>query len=637
VSAFQALQLATQAIFVLIAIVVTRDAMRQPRRTTSDIALLFGAVALLVGVGWVDEALGSTAGRLTNAFSSSLILSLPYLLVRLVADFTAVPERLPAPAAGGLAVAVIALFALPTPYPGVVALFFVLYFVGLITYVAVAFNRVAGRAGGVTRRRMRAVSTGCLTLGLFVFLVPIEALSRAAPWLASFWTLLAQLCALAAGLGFFLGFAPPGWLRRSWQEPEVRAFLGRAASLPRLPDTQTIIQALERGAANSLGVAEANIGLWDGDAGVLCYGSGDHRTETAPDQFVGGQAFVSQHPVFVVNAAHDDPANAAIYRQAKVRSVLAAPITVGETRLGVLVVSAPHEPIFANDDLDLVALLADQAAVLLESRMLIDQAARVRAREEATRLKDDFLSAAAHDLKTPLTGIVAQAQLLERRALRNPGAPADPAGVQRIVTEAQRLKRLVLDLLDVARVEQGKLVGQRERLDLAAVTREACARHTTDLHRYVFDAPDKLEGYYDGTRMMQLLDNLLENAAKYSPSGGEVQVRLRQDGASARLTITDPGIGIPASDLPYLFDRFHRGSNVDDRAFVGLGLGLFICRGIVEQHGGSIWATSAGANQGSTFQVAVPIGAPTPDTSRPEPPDDLAAQGMLDVAVKQAP
>ncbi|MGH2411008.1 MAG: sensor histidine kinase, partial [Chloroflexota bacterium] len=263
-------------------------------------------------------------------------------------------------------------------------------------------------------------------------------------------------------------------------------------------------------------------------------------------------------------------------------------------------------PIFAEDDLLLLSLLATQAAVILESRALIDEAARVKALEETTRLKDDFLSAAAHDLKTPLTTIVAQAQLLERRARRNPMEPASLEGIESLVTESQRLKRLVLELLDVARVEQGRLVNYREPLDLVEMAREVCGRQATALHQYILDAPDRLMGNYDGPRIVQLIDNLLENAAKYSPAGGVVRVRLWQDGASARLTVADSGIGIPPEDLAHLFDRFHRGSNVDDRQFAGMGLGLFICRGIVEQHGGSIWASSPGAGQGSTFHVVLP-------------------------------
>ena len=138
--------------------------------------------------------------------------------------------------------------------------------------------------------------------------------------------------------------------------------------------------------------------------------------------------------------------------------MLAAPITVGDRRLGVLSVYARGAPIFADEDLALVQLLADQAAVVLESRALIDEAARVRAREEVARLKEDFLSAAAHDLKTPLTTLVAQAQLLERRATRHPEAPADLTSIQRMVAETNRLRTLVLELLDAARTEQGRLV-----------------------------------------------------------------------------------------------------------------------------------------------------------------------------------
>lgn len=513
----------------------------------------------------------------------------------------------------------------------------VVYFVALMGYVAAAFIRAARRSGGVTRRRMRAVSAGCLALGAFILLVPIAGISAGAPWLVSFWTLLEQLCALAAGLAFLLGFAPPGWLRRTWQEPELRAFLGRAASLPRLPDTAAIIEALERSTAAALGVVDATIGLWDGEAGVLRSGSGDRRTDAPPDQFAGGRAFISQRPVFVAGAALTGPAKAGPSRRASDGSALAAPITAGETRLGVLVAHAPHAPIFAEDDLGLLALLAGQAAVILESRALIDQAARMQAREEAARLKDDFLSAAAHDLKTPLTALVAQTQLLERRAQRNPAEPADLASIKAMVGETQRLKRLVLELLDVARAEQGTLVGRRERVDLAALARDACALHATDLHRYTLDAPDRLEGYYDSMRIVQLLDNLLENAAKYSPSGGEVQVRLWLDGDSARLAVKDPGIGIPPSDLPHLFERFHRGSNVDDRRFAGLGLGLHICRGIVEQHGGSIWATSSGSGRGSTFHVALPTGAPIAAPFLAEPPAVAPAVDAPQLALEQAP
>jgi signal transduction histidine kinase len=275
------------------------------------------------------------------------------------------------------------------------------------------------------------------------------------------------------------------------------------------------------------------------------------------------------------------------------------------------VVYAARAPIFADEDLALVQLLADQAAVILESRALIDEATRVQAREEAARLKDDFLSAAAHDLKTPLTTLVAQAQLLQRRATLRPELPADGEGIGRIVRESQRLRALVLELLDASRVDQGKLVGPREPLDVVTLAREVCERQASDRHQCILDADAPVVGDYDATRIMQLVENLVENAIKYSPMGGEVCVRVWREGDEARLSVSDQGIGIPAADLPHIFERYHRGANVDDRRFAGMGLGLFICRGIAEQHGGRIWATSV-PGQGSSFHVALPVTAGIP-------------------------
>jgi signal transduction histidine kinase len=615
-SAYQLLQLISQLLFVLVAVGVALQTIRRPLKANVDTVILFAVVALLVAIGWVHQVTGVKAGRWEGAVSSSLLMAIPYMLVRLVDDFTSPRRAIPRTAAVGLAASIVSLFVFPLPYPGILVLLLVLYFVGFTTYVAVAFTKAARVASGVTRRRMNAVAAGSLFLGAAILLAGISA---ATPGLAKTEGIIISLFALLSGLFFFLGFAPPVWLRRAWQEPEVRGFLARAASLPRMPDLEGIVQELERGAASSLGVAQASIGLWNAELGAMRYRSNQGSLDFGADQMLGGRAFISQQPIFSDNAERDDPEHAEAYRRAGARAILAAPITSEGNRLGVLVVYAAHAPIFADDDLALVSLLANQAAVILESRTLIDEAARVKALEETARLKDDFLSAAAHDLKTPLTTIVAQAQLLERRAKRHPMEPASLDGIESLVKESQRLKRLVLELLDVARVEQGRLVNYREPLDLVELAREVCGRHSTALHQYSLDASGRLVGNYDGTRITQLIDNLLENAAKYSPAGGLVRVRLWQDGASARLTVTDSGIGIPPDDLAHLFDRFHRGSNVDDRRFAGMGLGLFICRGIVEQHGGSIWGSSAGVGQGSTFHVVLPAMGSLSLAARPVP------------------
>ena len=221
-------------------------------------------------------------------------------------------------------------------------------------------------------------------------------------------------------------------------------------------------------------------------------------------------------------------------------------------------------------------------------------------------MKEDFLSAAAHDLKTPLTTVVAQAQFLERKAQRDPSAPVDVQGLQRIVREGQRLSALVTDLLDAARLEQGRLVSEREPVDLGALVGEVVKRQHPGRHATELDVRGVVVGTVDRRRIEQLVENLIENAKKYSPEPTPVNVRVWQTNGEAHISVRDHGIGIPPGDLPRIFERFSRASNVDDRKFHGMGLGLYICRGIVEEHGGRIWAESE-LGKGSTFHVALPL------------------------------
>jgi signal transduction histidine kinase len=216
------------------------------------------------------------------------------------------------------------------------------------------------------------------------------------------------------------------------------------------------------------------------------------------------------------------------------------------------------------------------------------------------------VSAAAHDLKTPLTTVVAQAEFLERKALRDPGAPTDVPGLQRIVREGKRLAGLVTDLLDASRLEQGKLLTEREPVDVGALVSEVIAHHQQDVHATDVDIRGVVVGVYDRRRLEQLVENLVENAKKYSPEATPIDVAVWHQDGEARISVRDRGIGIPSADLPRIFERFSRASNVDDRKFHGMGLGLYICRGIVEEHGGRIWAESE-IGKGSTFHVALPL------------------------------
>jgi len=587
---------------VLIFINVALRMVGQPTRAHADMTLFFAAITFIIVVARLATLVPVSPPWLTTV-EIGVLMALPYILMRLVDDFTNVRTWVKRAAELGLAAGIIATYATAPTLPAPVLLYVVVYFFVVAIFCAIAFIRTARRSRGVTRRRMEAISLGSILLGTDILIAGVTGVAR--PEDRAILQALGQLLGLGSGVAYYLGFAPPLILRRAWQEPELRAFLARAASLPRLPTTLDIVRELERGAANSTGTT-ARIGLWQEDASKLRFWEEDDTTvDVEPGMHFAGRAFELQRAIFSTNPIRDNPDGAANYRLRDVGAVLAAPITAGERRLGVLTFSAQRAPIFAVSDIELAGLLADQAAVVLESRALIDHATRVRAREEATRLKEDFLSAAAHDLKTPLTTVVAQAEFLERRATREPNAPADLAGIRRVVRESKRLAGLVGDLLDATRLEQGRLVGEREPVDIATLAQEVCGRDGGDETCQV-EASAPVVGVYDRRRIEQLLQNLIENAKKYSPEQTPINIKVWQEDGEAHVDVADSGIGIPAADLPRIFERFSRASNVDDRRFHGMGLGLFICRGIVEEHGGRIWVESE-VGKGSTFHVALPI------------------------------
>ena len=488
--------------------------------------LFFGALTFVILASRVTALSGTTAPPWLVAIEVAVLMVMPYVLLRLVDDFTHVRSLIKRTAEIGLVAGIVATFASLPTLPTAVTLYVVLYFFVVSMNCAIAFIRAARRARGVTRRRMEAISLGSILLGtdlLVAGLTPLLAGDDRAILQA-----LGQLLGLGSAVAYYLGFAPPPILRRAWQEPELRRFLARAASLPRLPTTLDIVRELERGAATSTGTA-ARINLWQDDTSKLRFWEDDGTVvDLEPGTHFSGRAFELQRPIFSTNPIRDDPDGAADYRARNIGAVLATPITAGERRLGVLSFSAARSPIFAVSDIELAGLLADQAAVVLESRALIDHATRVRAREEATRLKEDFLSAAAHDLKTPLTTVVAQAEFLERRAVREPSAPADLDGIQRVVRESKRLAGLVGDLLDATRLEQGGLVGEREPVDLATLAQEICAHDTPDRGICLVDAGEPVVGAYDRRRVEQLLQTLVENAKKYSPDRTPIKIRVWQ-------------------------------------------------------------------------------------------------------------
>jgi signal transduction histidine kinase len=243
--------------------------------------------------------------------------------------------------------------------------------------------------------------------------------------------------------------------------------------------------------------------------------------------------------------------------------------------------------------------------------------------EEASRLREEFISMAAHELKTPVTSLRATAQLLLRRLDREgfPSAEELARRMTLIDQQSDKLTRLVSQMLDLTRLEGGRLPLAVEEIDLAALVRDIVESEQlkTSQHDIVLKAPDRLMTWLDPLRIDQALTNLIDNAIKYSPEGGEITVELGQPKAEAiELAVTDHGMGIAPEHRAHIFERFYRAH--DNRHLAGIGLGLYITHQIVELHGGEIRAEFPAAG-GTRFVLHLPVTqeaagrAPTPARS----------------------
>jgi signal transduction histidine kinase len=250
-----------------------------------------------------------------------------------------------------------------------------------------------------------------------------------------------------------------------------------------------------------------------------------------------------------------------------------------------------------------------------------DAQEHVQQLHELDRLKSRFLSMASHELKTPLTSISGLAQVLQRRMVRrlDQGVPTAQewgdetrAHVDRLEllnSQAARLGRLVDELLDVSRIESGKLEFYMAPLDLGQLVQEVAVRLqlTTTHHRIAVSLADMPDLALTGDRdhLEQVLDNLISNAIKFSPAGGPIQVVVRGDPEAIQLSVHDPGVGIAPHLLEAIFGLFYQAEDPISRRTGGMGLGLYISKEIIARHGGRIWAEN-GPGPGSTFHVVLP-------------------------------
>lgn len=227
----------------------------------------------------------------------------------------------------------------------------------------------------------------------------------------------------------------------------------------------------------------------------------------------------------------------------------------------------------------------------------------VTAARRLDEMREEFLATAAHEFKTPLAVVKAYAQLMQKRA------PGDP-GLAVIQRQVDRLNRLVQHLLDTSRLRLQGGEGRRDAFDVSSLVAEAIeeARPSAPGHALEAEAPAPAVVHADRERILRVLTSLLDNAIRFSPAGGPVQVRVESQGGEVVVSVTDHGLGIPPERQPRIFERYYRAHAGTDQDYGGLGLGLDMSREIVTRHGGRMWFESV-PGQGSTFHFSLPLAA----------------------------
>jgi two-component system sensor histidine kinase KdpD len=289
------------------------------------------------------------------------------------------------------------------------------------------------------------------------------------------------------------------------------------------------------------------------------------------------------------------------------RSELLAPLQLGARTIGMLGLSRDRPDAFSDDEIELVSLLGRLVATAVQNiRAYEAERRRVEELGRLSQLRADFVSLVSHELRSPMAAVIGAARTLQDR-WRMLSAAQRESFLALIGDETSRLADLVADVLDTSRIEAGTFSYRFEEVDLGRVVDEAVeaavlAQQDVPVVATVHGRLPVIRG--DRARLRQVLGNLIENAVKYSPEGGEVRVSAAASNGAIRIAVKDGGPGVPDDQQKRIFEKFGR-ADVEGGSKPGTGLGLFIARSIAEAHGGSLEVTSGG-EPGATFTLSLP-------------------------------
>lgn len=580
-----------------------------------DVTLVFAPCTVLFGMDIGRRIVDGTLPVWVNSVSLAFLLAQPYLTVRLAGRVRSVPFwlHLVLPV---IYVAVAApLFFLDRPMPQSWVLPAVGYF--LVTEViaaALLFGKARSRTGA-NRARLAIAACATLAFGIMIVLLGVNGLPAA----------VNRMLALVSGIGYLIAFVPPRWLRRAFgasagQSVTERLLRAQVSTPEQVWQTYAEIMRQQTG-ADAVAVLMPRS---DGLLAPAAYAGPAVRTPEGlraadltaliragrPARLREGDPALVQH---FGNDLGDDFV-----------TVLSMPVPPDAE--GAVLLFNRHRTLFSDDDLRLLALLGGQAGILAErqavmaaqSRMAHELSASVEALTRASQAKSAFLANMSHELRTPLNAIIGFSDLMRMEEPDGDRRRVPAEWVDHIHTSGRHLLGLINDILDLAKVEAGRLDLRLAplRVDTAieeVLTGLAPLLTTGELTVVTALAPATASA--DRLRFRQIVENLLSNAIKFTPKGGRITVTTEADDKVVTVTVADSGVGIAPADQQKVFEEFQQVGD-PDRQRAGTGLGLALTKRLVEAHDGEISLVSA-PGAGSAFTVRLPaapvVSSPAPD------------------------
>ena len=379
--------------------------------------------------------------------------------------------------------------------------------------------------------------------------------------------------------------------------------------------TREVIDVVLHASAELLGQASASLYLWDPEGDVLRLAQNADPAGRAVSPVLSrgdgmsGDLLASLEPV-VVNDYPAWPGASATGIETGLRAVLAVPLVRAGRLLGAIVLrSYDARTRFTLDDARLLSLFGDHAVAALSNAEAFErQRAAMEQLEKVNRAKSEFVSIVSHEFRTPLTGIQGFSEMMRDEDLPIAEMKEYAADIHK---DALRLTRMITEMLDLSRMEAGRMTLNLEPTDLNAVVSDVAERVRPQApgHPITLALDPSLPLIPgDRDRLTQVAGNLLSNAVKYSPTGGEIVVATERSGTNAHLAVRDHGMGIPVDALETIWERYARVDSPETKGIQGTGLGLPIVRQIVTLHGGRVWAESE-PGRGSVFHVLLPLAA----------------------------